>query len=157
MNHENFMYEALKSAKEAFDSDEIPIGCVIVKDGEIIGRGFNRRNSEKNVLFHAEIVAIDMACKHIGDWRLEDMTLYVTVEPCAMCAGAIIQSRIKRVVFGTYNNKFGCGGSILNILQDEKFNHQCEVVTNVLEEECKKIMQTFFKKKREKQLTDICI
>lgn len=140
-----YMKEALKQAKKAYDLGEVPIGCVIVFADKIIGRGYNRRNTDKNTLAHAEITAINKASKKIGDWRLEDCILYVTLEPCQMCAGAIIQSRIKRVVMGAMNPKAGCGGSILNILEMEAFNHQAEVSRGVLEEECSKILQDFFK------------
>lgn len=142
---EKYMKEALKQAKKAYALGEVPIGCVIVYEDKIIGRGYNRRNTDKNTLCHAEITAINRASKKMGDWRLEDCTLYVTLEPCQMCAGAIIQSRISRVVMGAMNPKAGCGGSILNILQMEEFNHQAEVERGVLEEECSAILQDFFK------------
>lgn len=155
---EYYMREALKQAKKAMKLGEVPIGCVIVYEDTIIGRGYNRRNTDKNTLSHAEITAINRASKKIGDWRLEDCTLYVTLEPCQMCAGAIIQSRISRVVMGAMNPKAGCGGSILNILEMEEFNHQAEVERGVLEEECSRILQEFFKdlrirNKREKELS----
>lgn len=148
MNDEYFMTEALKEAQKAFDIDEVPIGAVIEHKGEIIGRGYNRRNTEKNPLMHAEIIAINEAAKVIGDWRIEDCTMYVTVEPCPMCSGAIVQARIPKVVFGTHNAKAGCGGSIINLLQMEKLNHRCEVVSGVMEDECRDMMKMFFKRFR---------
>ena len=120
---EKYMKIALQEAKKAYDSNEVPIGCVIVYNDEIIGRGANMRITDKNVLSHAEIIAINEACGFMGDWRLEDCTLYVTVEPCPMCAGAIVQARIKKVVFGAENPKAGCAGSIVNLLQNDNFNH----------------------------------
>lgn len=148
MNDEYFMTEALKEAQKAFDIDEVPIGAVIEHKGEIIGRGYNRRNTEKNPLMHAEIIAINEAAKVIGDWRIEDCTMYVTVEPCPMCSGAIVQARIPKVVFGTHNAKAGCGGSIINLLQMEKLNHRCEVVSGIMEDECRDMMKIFFKRFR---------
>lgn len=148
MNDEYFMTEAIKEAQKAFDIDEVPIGAVIEHKGEIIGRGYNRRNTEKNPLMHAEIIAINEAAKVIGDWRIEDCTMYVTVEPCPMCSGAIVQARIPKVVFGTHNAKAGCGGSIINLLQMEKLNHRCEVVSGIMEDECRDMMKMFFKRFR---------
>ena len=142
------MKEALKLAKKAYALGEVPIGCVIVYEGKIIGRGYNRRNTDKNTLAHAEITAINRASKKMGDWRLEDCTLYVTLEPCQMCAGAIVQSRITNVVMGCMNPKAGCGGSVLNILEMPEFNHQVNVVRGVMEEECSQILQDFFKELR---------
>lgn len=139
-----YMKEALKEAKKAAKIGEVPIGCVIVYKDKIIGRGYNRRNTKKTTLAHAEITAIQKASKAMGDWRLEDCTLYVTLEPCQMCAGAIVQARIKEVIVGTMNPKAGCAGSILNVLQMEEFNHQVELTTGVMEEECKKVLQDFF-------------
>ncbi|MBR3166827.1 MAG: tRNA adenosine(34) deaminase TadA, partial [Lachnospiraceae bacterium] len=127
---------------------EVPIGCVIVCDGKIVGRGYNRRNTKHTTLAHAELIAIDKASRKLGDWRLEGCTLYVTLEPCQMCSGAIVQSRIDRVVVGTMNPKAGCAGSILNILQDERFNHQTELTTGVMKEECAAVLQEFFIKLR---------
>ena len=145
---EFYMNEALKQAKKAMKINEVPIGCVIVHNGKIIARGYNRRNTDKSTLAHAEILAIRKAGKIIGDWRLEDCVMYVTLEPCPMCAGAIVQARIPRVVMGTMNSKAGCAGSVINILQLEKFNHQVEIEKGVLQEECQKIMQDFFKELR---------
>ena len=145
---EKYMKEALKEAKKAYKLGEVPIGCVIVYEGKIIGRGYNRRNTDKTTLSHAEISAIKKASKVIGDWRLEGCTLYVTLEPCQMCSGAIIQARIDRVVMGAMNPKAGCGGSLLNILENESFNHQALVSRGILEEECSDILTKFFKELR---------
>lgn len=141
---EKYMKEALKQAKKAYALGEVPIGCVIVHEGKIIGRGYNRRNTDKNTLSHAEITAINRASKVIGDWRLEDCTLYVTLEPCQMCAGAIVQARIPAVVMGCMNPKAGCGGSILNLLEMPQFNHQVNVTRGVLEQECSDMLKLFF-------------
>ncbi len=141
---EKYMKIALKQAQKARDLGEVPIGCIIVYEGKIIGRGYNRRNTDKNTLAHAEITAINKASKKIGDWRLEDCTMYVTLEPCQMCSGAIVQARIPKVVIGCDNPKAGCAGSILNILNHPAFNHQVETVKGVLEEECSLILKEFF-------------
>ena len=146
---EKYMKEAMKQARKAYKLGEVPIGCVIVHEGRIIGRGYNRRNTDKNTLAHAEITAINRASKVIGDWRLEDCTLYVTLEPCQMCAGAIVQSRIPRVVVGCMNPKAGCTGSILNLLNIQAFNHQADLTTGVLEEEGSQLMKQFFRELRE--------
>ena len=146
---ERFMKEAIRQAKKAAALGEVPIGCVIVSDGKIIARGYNRRNTDKNTLSHAELNAIRKASKKLGDWRLEGCTMYVTLEPCQMCAGAIIQSRIPRVVVGCMNPKAGCAGSILNLLDVKEFNHQVELTTGVREEECSRMMKEFFRKIRE--------
>ena len=146
--HIKYMKEALKQAKKAYALGEVPIGCVIVYEDKIIGRGYNRRNTDKNTLAHAEITAINRASKKMGDWRLEDCTLYVTLEPCQMCSGAIVQSRITNVVMGCMNPKAGCGGSILNILEMPEFNHQVNVTRGIMEEECSQILQDFFKELR---------
>ncbi|MBD5541815.1 MAG: nucleoside deaminase [Lachnospiraceae bacterium] len=143
-----YMKEAVKQAKKAAEIGEVPIGCVIVKDGRIIARGYNRRNTDHSTLSHAEIRAIRKASKALNDWRLEDCTLYVTLEPCQMCAGAIVQARIPRVVMGCMNPKAGCGGSVLNILQMKEFNHQVEVRRGVLEKECSEVLSGFFKRLR---------
>lgn len=142
---EKYMCAALKQAKKALLLGEVPIGCVIVYEDKIIARGYNRRNTDKNTLAHAEITAIRRASKKIGDWRLEDCTLYVTLEPCQMCSGAIVQARIPRVVIGCMNPKAGCAGSILNLLEMPEFNHQVQVERGVLEEECSAILKQFFK------------
>ena len=141
---EKYMREALKQAKKAYDLGEVPIGCVIVYQDRIIGRGYNRRNTDKNTLSHAEITAIRKASKVIGDWRLEECTLYVTLEPCQMCAGAIVQARIPETVIGCMNPKAGCAGSILNVLEMPEFNHQVAVTRGVLEQECSEMLKTFF-------------
>ena len=147
---EKYMKEALKQAKKAYALGEVPIGCVIVHEGKIIGRGYNRRNTDKNTLSHAEITAIRKASKIIGDWRLEECTLYVTLEPCQMCAGAIVQARIPEVVIGCMNPKAGCAGSILNILEMPQFNHQVTVSRGILEEECSEMLKNFFTELRER-------
>lgn len=146
--HEKYMKEALKLAKKAYTLGEVPIGCVIVYEDKIIGRGYNRRKTDKNTLSHAEITAINKASKKMGDWRLEGCTLYVTLEPCQMCAGAIVQARIPTVYMGCMNPKAGCAGSILNILNMPEFNHQVEVHSGILEEECSQMLKTFFKELR---------
>jgi len=145
---EKFMKEAIRQAKKAYALGEVPIGCVIVYQGKIIGRGYNRRNTDKSTLSHAEITAIRKASKVIGDWRLEECTLYVTLEPCQMCSGAIVQARIPRVVMGCRNPKAGCAGSVLNILQEPAFNHQVEITEDVLGEACSTMLTTFFKELR---------
>ena len=150
------MRAAIRQAKKAYGLGEVPIGCVIVYEGKIIGRGYNRRNTDKNTLAHAEITAINKASKKVGDWRLEGCTLYVTLEPCQMCAGAIVQARIDEVVMGSMNPKAGCGGSVLNLLEMPEFNHQVRVTRGVLEEECSLLLTQFFKElrvrnKREKE------
>lgn len=146
---EKFMKEAIRQARKAYALNETPIGCVIVYEGKIIGRGYNRRNTDKNTLAHAEITAIRKASRKMGDWRLEGCTLYVTLEPCPMCAGAIVQSRMDRVVVGCMNPKAGCAGSVLNVLQTEGFNHQAELTTGVCQEECSGMMKSFFKELRQ--------
>ena len=150
MDDDYFMSEALKEGRKAFELDEVPIGAVIVHNNEIIARGYNRRNTDKNPLMHAEIIAINEAAKVIGDWRIEDCTIYVTVEPCPMCSGAIVQARIPNVVYGAPNPKAGCGGSVINLLQMEKLNHRCSVKSGVLEDECRAIMKEFFSRFRKK-------
>ncbi len=142
--HEKYMRAALQQAKKALLLREVPIGCVIVHEGKIIGRGYNRRNTDKNTLSHAEITAIRKASKYIGDWRLEECTIYITLEPCQMCAGAIIQARIPEVVMGCMNPKAGCGGSVLNILEMPDFNHQALVTRGILEPECSQLLKLFF-------------
>lgn len=140
-----YMRAAIREAKKAAALGEVPIGCVIVYQNKIIGRGYNRRNTDKSTLAHAEITAIRRASRKMGDWRLENCTLYVTLEPCQMCAGAIVQARIKRVVMACMNPKAGCAGSILNILEMPQFNHQVEVTRGILEEECSFLLKNFFK------------
>lgn len=145
---EKYMKEAIKQAKKAYALGEVPIGCVIVYQDKIIARGYNRRNTDKNTLAHAEITAINKASKKMKDWRLEGCTLYVTLEPCQMCAGAIVQARITEVVMGSMNPKAGCCGSILNILEMPQFNHQVHVKRGILEKECSDLLTTFFKELR---------
>ena len=145
---EKYMKAALAQAKKAYAIDEVPIGCVIVQNGKIIARGYNRRNTDKNSLAHAEPAAIRKASKKTGDWRLEDCTMYVTLEPCQMCAGAIVQCRLQRVVIATMNPKAGCAGSILNILEMPQFNHQVKVTRGILEVECSQMLKTFFEELR---------
>ncbi|MXP74386.1 tRNA-specific adenosine deaminase [Lachnospiraceae bacterium WCA-9-b2] len=141
---EKYMKEAIRQAKKAYAIKEVPIGCVIVFEDKIVGRGYNRRTTDKNTLAHAELIAIRKASKKLGDWRLEGCTMYVTLEPCQMCSGAIVQSRMSRVVVGCMNPKAGCAGSILNLLQMEEFNHQVDLETGVLAEDCSQMMKTFF-------------
>ena len=148
---EKYMKEAIKQAKKAADIGDVPIGCVIVYEDKIIARGYNKRNKMHTTLAHAELLAIQKASKVLNDWRLEECTMYVTLEPCQMCAGAIVQARIPKVVIGAMNPKAGCAGSVINILQMERFNHQVETVYGVLEEECSIIMKDFFQMVREKK------
>ena len=141
---EKYMKAAIRQAKKAYALDEVPIGCVIVQNDKIIARGYNRRNTEGNTLAHAELTAIRKASKKTGDWRLEDCTMYVTLEPCQMCAGAIVQARIPKVVIGCMNKKAGCAGSILNMFDMSAFNHQVETVYGICQEECSSLMKDFF-------------
>ena len=156
---ERYMKEAIRQARKAYALREVPIGCVIVCGDKIIARGYNRRNTDKNTLSHAELNGIRKASRKLGDWRLEGCTLYVTLEPCQMCAGAIVQARIDRVVIGTMNPKAGCAGSVLNLLEMEGFNHKVQVTRGILEEECSKMLSDFFKELREekarKKLNDL--
>ncbi|WP_314611635.1 tRNA adenosine(34) deaminase TadA, partial [uncultured Granulicatella sp.] len=145
-----FMREALKEAQKAYDQAEVPIGAVVVLNGEIIGRGHNLREKEQDATLHAEIKVIRQANQHLGSWRLEDCELFVTLEPCPMCSGAMILARMKRVVFGAFDPKAGTAGTFMNLLQDSRFNHQVEVEQGVLEDECKEILQQFFKGLRER-------
>ncbi len=145
---EYYMKEALRQAKKALALNETPIGCVIVCDDKIIARGYNRRNTEHCTLGHAEIKAIKKASRLVGDWRLEDCTIYITLEPCQMCAGAIVQARIPRVVIGAMNPKAGCAGSVVNLLEHPDFNHRCEVTRGILEDECSRLLSDFFLKLR---------
>ena len=148
---EKYMKEAIRQAKKAYALEETPIGCVLVHDGKIIARGYNKRNKKKNTLSHAELIVINKASRVLGDWRLEECTMYVTLEPCPMCAGAIVQARIPKVVVGSMNPKAGCAGSVVNLLDMPGFNHQAEVVRGVLEEPCSQLMSSFFKELRLKR------
>lgn len=148
---EKYMKAAIREAKKAYKLEEVPIGCVIVQNDKIIARGYNRRNTDKNTLAHAELAAIKKASKKTGDWRLEDCTMYVTLEPCQMCAGAIVQSRLGKVVIGSMNPKAGCAGSVINLLQMKQFNHQVEIEQGVLGEECSAMLSEFFQELREKK------
>lgn len=148
---EKYMKEAMRQAKKAWALMEVPIGCVIVQNDKIIARGYNRRNTDKNTLSHAELNAIRRASKKTGDWRLEDCTMYITLEPCQMCAGAIVQARMGRVVIGAMNPKAGCAGSVLNLLEMPEFNHQVQVERGVLGEECGRMLTEFFKELRRKR------
>lgn len=149
--HEKYMRQAIRLAKKAWVNGDVPIGCIIVYEGKIIARGYNRRNLDKTTLAHAEILAIKKASKVLGDWRLEDCTMYVTLEPCQMCAGAIVQARIPRVVIGCMNPKAGCAGSIINLLDIKQFNHQVETMKGILEDECSDMMKLFFAELRNKK------
>ena len=149
-----YMKEAIRQAKKAAALGDVPIGCVIVYQGKIIGRGYNRRMADKTVLARAEIIAIRKACRKMGDWRLEDCTMYVTLEPCPMCSGAIVQARIPNVVMGCMNPKAGCAGSVLDMLHEEGFNHQVETKINVCREECSGMLSQFFKDLRKKRLAE---
>ncbi len=146
-----YMTVAIEEAMKAYDILEVPIGAVIVHNGEIIGKGYNRRNTDKSTFAHAEILAMEQAMEVIGDWRLEETTMYITLEPCPMCAGAIVQARIPKVVIGAMNPKAGCAGSVLNLLDEPGFNHQVETIAGVLESECKAMLQQFFRDLREKK------
>lgn len=148
---ERYMGYAIRQAKKALLSEDVPIGCIIVYENRIIARGYNKRNKKKTTLAHAELDAIAKASKVLGDWRLEECTMYVTLEPCQMCAGAIVQARIPKVVIGCMNPKAGCAGSILNLLQMQEFNHQVEVIRGVREAECSQMLSAFFKELRQKQ------
>ena len=146
---EEFMREALKEAKKAYRKLEIPVGAVIVKNGEIIAKAHNKKESKKDTTKHAEILAIQEASKKIDNWRLMDCEMYVTLEPCPMCAGAIIQSRIKKVYIGTMDEKTGACGSVLNLLKDYKFNHEVEVEIGIMQKDCEELLKQFFKELRE--------
>ncbi|KRQ86224.1 tRNA-specific adenosine deaminase [Caloramator mitchellensis] len=148
MSHEYFMKIAIEEAKKSFLLDEVPVGAVIVKDNKIIAKGHNARETLKNALAHAEIIAIDEACRSLGGWRLLDCTMYVTLEPCPMCAGALVNARIKTLVFGAKDYRSGACGSIYNIANDERLNHRIEVIGGILEDECRVLMQYFFRRKR---------
>jgi tRNA(adenine34) deaminase len=146
----DFMREALAEAQKAFQLDEVPIGAVVVKNGEIIGRGHNLRERRKDPTLHAEIIAIRQAAAALGGWRLTDCDLYVTIEPCPMCAGAILQARIRRIVFGARDPKAGCAGSLYNLLEDPRFNHRAEVAEGILKGPCSLIIKEYFRQKRNK-------
>lgn len=148
MDYEVFMREAIELAKRAGESNEVPIGCVIEYNGEIIGRGYNMRNTLKSSLAHAELIAIEQAAKHIGDWRLDGCTLFVTLEPCPMCSGAIVTARIKTAVFGARNPKAGCCGSVMNIVQAKGLNHCVEIVEGICRDECSALLTDFFARLR---------
>lgn len=146
---ERFMKDAIRQAKKARALMEVPIGCVIVHEGKVIARGYNRRNTDKNTLSHAELNAIKKASRILGDWRLEGCTMYVTLEPCQMCAGALVQSRLYEVVIACMNPKAGCAGSVLNLLEVEGFNHKVKIRQGILEEECSEMLSAFFRELRE--------
>ncbi len=148
---QDFLMQAYNLAKKAYKKDEVPVGAVIVKDNKIISTGYNKREKTQDATMHAEIIAIKKACKKLKTFRLNDCTLYVTLEPCVMCAGAIINARVGKVVFGAYDKKFGCSGSLYNLLGDKKFNHHPEVVGGVMEEECSKLLTNFFENKRKEK------
>ena len=150
-----FMQEALKEAKKAYDKLEVPVGCVIVKDGKIIGRGHNLKETKKDTTKHAEIIAIQKASKKLDSWRLLDCEMYVTLEPCSMCAGAIINSRIKKLYIGALDEKTGVAGSVFNLFEDYTFNHKVEVEKGILKEECEKIIKDFFKELRKQKAKDL--
>lgn len=145
---EKFMKEAIKEAKKAYDKLEVPVGCVIVKDGKIIARSHNQKETKLDTTKHAEILAIQKASKKLGAWRLLDCEMYITLEPCTMCAGAIINSRIKKVYFGAKDEKTGACGSVLNLFKDYTFNHKVEIEEGIMQEECEKILKDFFKELR---------
>ncbi|AFH59152.1 tRNA adenosine(34) deaminase TadA [Paenibacillus caseinilyticus] len=148
--HVRFMRAAIEEARKAEAIREVPIGAVIVREGEIIGRGYNRRETDKDPLAHAELIAIREASEHLDAWRLLNCRLYVTLEPCPMCAGAIVQSRIVQVVYGTHDPKAGCAGTLMNLLQEERFNHRVDVVSGILQEECGSMLTDFFRRLRGK-------
>ena len=147
---EKFMKEALKEAKKAYDKLEVPVGCVIVKDGKIIARAHNLKESKKDTTKHAEILAIQKASKKLDAWRLLDCDMYVTLEPCSMCAGAIVNSRIRNLYIGTMDKKTGAAGSVLNLFEDFTFNHKVTVQNGILKEQCEKILKDFFKELRKR-------
>ncbi len=148
---ETYMKLAIAEAKKAEAIGEVPIGAVIVHDEQVIGTGYNVRETTQKAGTHAELLAIEQANEHVGSWRLEDCILYVTLEPCPMCAGAIVQSRIPRVVYGARDPKAGCVGTLMNLLQEERFNHQAEVTSGVLEEECSALLTNFFANLRKRK------
>lgn len=152
---EKYMREAVRQAKKAAEAGDVPIGCVIVSGDKIIAKAYNQRNKKKTTLAHAELLAIQKASRKTGDWRLEECTMYITLEPCQMCAGAIVQARIPKVVIGAMNPKAGCAGSVLNILQVEQFNHQVDIKKGVLEEECSQMLSDFFRQLRKKKKKEV--
>lgn len=154
MIYDEYMNEAIIEAKKAYEINEIPIGAIIVYKNKIIAKAYNMRNTVKNPLAHAEIIAINQAAKYLNDWRLEDCDMYITLEPCPMCSGAIVQSRIPKVIFGARNPKAGCAGSILNILQENRLNHQVEIIEGILKDECSNLIVEFFKEFRNKKVVD---
>ncbi|UCD38380.1 MAG: nucleoside deaminase [Fidelibacterota bacterium] len=149
-SHDQFLRQALKEAERAFEAGEVPVGAVVVQEGKIIGRGRNQREGLNDPTAHAEMLAITAAANHLGDWRLEGCTLYVTKEPCAMCAGAIVNSRLARVIFGAWDEQAGCCGSLYQLCRDPRFNHQVQVTSGVLERECRELLQEFFHRQRDK-------
>ncbi|MEC9488602.1 MAG: tRNA adenosine(34) deaminase TadA [Halanaerobium sp.] len=151
MQHERWMAEALAEAKKASALQEVPIGAVIVKDGEVLGRGHNLKETTGDPTAHAEILAIKDAAEKVGDWRLEGATIYVTLEPCPMCAGAIVQARLPRLVFGADDPKAGACGSLLNLVEDQRFNHQVEVIKGISAHHCRKLLQDFFQSLRKRE------
>ncbi|WP_404469283.1 tRNA adenosine(34) deaminase TadA [Sutcliffiella horikoshii] len=151
MQDEHFMKMAIEEAKKAEALKEVPIGAVLVHDGKVIAKGYNLRETTQRSITHAEILVIDQACEALQTWRLEEAILYVTLEPCPMCAGAIIQSRIKKVVYGAKDPKAGCAGTLMNILQDSRFNHQTEVASGIMEVECGELLSSFFRKLRQQK------
>ncbi|MCP1357448.1 tRNA adenosine(34) deaminase TadA [Aneurinibacillus migulanus] len=151
MNDEYYMGLAIAEARKAEALGEVPIGAVIVKDGQVVGRGYNLRETAKDPLAHAELIAIKEASETMGGWRLIGATLYVTLEPCPMCAGAIVQARVPRIVYGAMDPKAGCAGSLMNLLQEERFNHQVEMIQGVREEECSELLKNFFRSLRERR------
>lgn len=154
LNHEVYMKLAIEEAKKALAIDEVPIGALVVHHGEIIGRGFNTRESEQNPIHHAEMKAIQAASEHLGTWRLEDCTLYVTLEPCVMCSGAIVMSRIPIVVYGAHDEKGGCSGSLMNLLNQREFNHRATVISGICHDECSNLLKDFFRILRQKKLLE---
>ena len=152
MKDSDWMAQAIKEAEKAYDIGEIPIGAVIVKNDVIIGRGYNRRNIDMSPFCHAELVSMQQASQQLHNWRFDECTLYVTLEPCVMCAGAIVQCRMRKVVFGTYDSKAGAAGSLYNILSDPRMYHRCEIVPGVLKEKCAKLLQDFFSNRRKEKI-----
>lgn len=146
--HENFMRLAIAEANKAFELDEVPVGAVIVKDGAVIASGYNRRETDKNAIAHAEIMAINEACERLGGWRLFGCEMYVTLEPCPMCAGALVNARLDRIIYGTADPKRGACGSLYNIAKDDRLNHTLEIVSGVCEPECRELLQRFFRHRR---------